>query len=127
MTRVFFSLLASVAGARIIGLMTGLMMTSALLAALAAPAYAETRQDAVIGLQLEPPHLDPTSAAAGAIDQVLYANVYEGLTRFTENGNIIPHLAASWDISDDGRRYQFTLQSRRKDLFTPLSASGLQR
>tara|TARA_E500000178_G_scaffold335199_1_gene371847 strand:- start:772 stop:2304 length:1533 start_codon:yes stop_codon:yes gene_type:complete len=109
MTRVFFSLLASVAGARIIGLMTGLMMTSALLAALTAPAYAETRQDAVIGLQLEPPHLDPTSAAAGAIDQVLYANVYEGLTRFTENGNIIPHLAASWDISDDGRRYQFTL------------------
>ena len=33
------------------------------------------RADAIIGLQLEPPHLDPTSAAAGAIDQVLYANV----------------------------------------------------
>ena len=25
-----------------------------------------------IALQLEPPHLDPTSAAAGAIDSVLY-------------------------------------------------------
>ena len=27
--------------------------------------------DVTIGLQLEPPHLDPTSAAAGAIVQVL--------------------------------------------------------
>ena len=27
-----------------------------------------------IALQLEPPHLDPTSAAAGAIDSVLYSN-----------------------------------------------------
>lgn len=71
--------------------------------------YADLRNDAIIGLQLEPPHLDPTSAAAGAIDQVLYANVYEGLTRFTENGDIIPQLAASWDISDDGLLYHFTL------------------
>ena len=48
------------------------------------------RTDAVIGLQLEPPHLDPTSAAAGAIDQVLYANVFEGLTRFGPDGSVQP-------------------------------------
>ena len=68
-----------------------------------------SRDDAVIGLQLEPPHLDPTSAAAGAIDQVLYANVYEGLTRFTENGAIVPQLARDWVISADGLEYHFTL------------------
>ena len=67
------------------------------------------RTDAVIGLQLEPPHLDPTSAAAGAIDQVLYANVYQGLTRFNEDGSIAPQLAKSWEISDDGLEYTFTL------------------
>lgn len=62
-----------------------------------------------LGLQLEPPHLDPTSAAAGAIDQVLYSNVYEGLTRFASDGTIIPGLAESWDVSDDGLTYTFNL------------------
>jgi peptide/nickel transport system substrate-binding protein len=66
--------------------------------------------DLTIALQLEPPHLDPTSAAAGAIDSVLYSNVFEGLTRFTETGAIVPGLARSWDISDDGLTYTFALQ-----------------
>ena len=68
------------------------------------------RADAIIGLQLEPPHLDPTSAAAGAIDQVLYANVFEGLTRFGPDGSVQPGLAASWAISDDGLSYTFQLR-----------------
>jgi peptide/nickel transport system substrate-binding protein len=33
-------------------------------------------------MQLEPPNLDPTGGAAAAIDEVVYANVFEGLTRF---------------------------------------------
>ena len=52
-----------------------------------------------IALQLEPPHLDPTSAAAGAIDSVRYSNVFEGLTRFASDGAVIPGLAKSWEIS----------------------------
>jgi len=67
------------------------------------------KSDLTIAMQLEPPHLDPTSAAAGAIDEVLYSNVFEGLTRFTETGAIVPGLARSWDISDDGLTYTFTL------------------
>ncbi|UWQ91752.1 ABC transporter substrate-binding protein [Rhodobacteraceae bacterium M382] len=63
-----------------------------------------------VGLQLEPPHLDPTSAAAGAIDSVLYSNVFEGLTRFMGDGSVVPGLAKSWDISDDGTEYTFHLQ-----------------
>ena len=40
-------------------------------------------QDSItVAIQLEPPNLDPTSGAAQAIDSVLYANVFEGLTRF---------------------------------------------
>jgi peptide/nickel transport system substrate-binding protein len=66
---------------------------------------------ATVGLQLEPPHLDPTSAAAGAIDQVLYSNVFEGLTRFGSDGSMNPGLASSWEISDDGLIYTFTLRS----------------
>ena len=68
------------------------------------------QSDLTIAIQLEPPHLDPTSAAAGAIDSVLYSNVFEGLTRFASDGSIIPGLAKSWDISADGTEYTFHLQ-----------------
>ncbi|MEQ5869645.1 ABC transporter substrate-binding protein [Sagittula sp. NFXS13] len=77
--------------------------------ALSASAAAAQQTDLTIALQLEPPHLDPTSAAAGAIDSILYANVFEGLTRFDQTGAVQPALAQSWEISDDGLTYTFTL------------------
>jgi peptide/nickel transport system substrate-binding protein len=67
------------------------------------------KTDLTLGLQLEPPNLDPTSSAAGAIDQVVYSNIFEGLTRFGPDGSINPGLAKSWDISDDGLTYTFHL------------------
>ncbi|MBX2836321.1 MAG: ABC transporter substrate-binding protein [Gammaproteobacteria bacterium] len=67
--------------------------------------------DITIGMQLEPPNLDPTGGAAAAIDEVVYANVYEGLTRFSSDGSVLPALAKSWDIEDEGKRYVFTLHS----------------
>lgn len=63
----------------------------------------------IIGMQLEPPNLDPTGGAAAAIDEVVYANVFEGLTRYNADGSISPALAASWEISEDGMVYTFTL------------------
>lgn len=80
----------------------------ALAAAMAAsPALAQ--DSLTIALQLEPPHLDPTSAAAGAIDQAVYANIFEGLTRFGPDGSVNPGLASSWEISEDGLTYTFHL------------------
>ncbi len=67
------------------------------------------KSDITIAMQLEPPHLDPTSAAAQAIDSVVYTNVFEGLTRFMGDGSIVPGLAESWEISDDGKVYTFKL------------------
>jgi len=63
-----------------------------------------------LGMQLEPPMLDPTAGAAAAIDEVVYANVFEGLTRFAPDGSIVPGLAESWEISDDGLTYTFHLR-----------------
>ncbi|MBO9407767.1 ABC transporter substrate-binding protein [Shimia sp. R9_1] len=82
--------------------------TTALTAALFAGA-SMAQTDLTVALQLEPPHLDPTSAAAGAIDSVLYSNVFEGLTRFASDGAVIPGLAKSWEISEDGLTYTFML------------------
>ena len=84
-----------------------LLATTALIA-FAAAAHAQ-RTDVTIGMQLEPPMLDPTAGAAAAIDEVVYANVFEGLTRFGADGSILPALAQSWEISDDGLTYTFTL------------------
>jgi peptide/nickel transport system substrate-binding protein len=69
------------------------------------------RPQVKLGMQLEPPGLDPTRGAAGAIDDVVYANVFEGLTRITQDGSVKPALAKSWTVSPDGREYLFTLQA----------------
>ncbi|AMY70357.1 ABC transporter substrate-binding protein [Frigidibacter mobilis] len=73
-------------------------------AALAAPPDSLT-----LGMVLEPPNLDPTAGAAAAIDEVVYANLFEGLTRFGPDGTILPGLATSWDVEDDGKVWTFHL------------------
>ena len=91
--------------------MTSRLALAASLAFAAGLGAAQAQQtDVTVGLQLEPPHLDPTSAAAGAIDQVLYSNVFEGLTRMLGDGSVVAGLAESWEISEDGTVYTFSLQ-----------------
>ncbi len=67
------------------------------------------RTDITIGMVLEPPNLDPTGGAAAAIDEVVYANVFEGLTRFAPDGSVVPGLARQWEVSENGTVYTFRL------------------
>lgn len=80
----------------------------ALSTALAGTAMAQPTE-VRIGVALEPPILDPTAGAAEAIDIVVYQNVFEGLTRIDQNGDVQPGLAESWTISEDGLTYTFKL------------------
>ncbi len=88
--------------------MNNLIKTTAVALVLGAGA-AQAEGSITLAMQLEPPHLDPTSAAAQAIDSVVYSNIFEGLTRFMGDGSIVPGLATSWDISADGLTYTFHL------------------
>ena len=87
------------------------VIAAAVLALAYSTAAMAARTDLVLGMPLEPPHLDPTAGAAAAIDEVLYANVFEGLTRIGARGEVLPALAESWTVSDDGKTYTFKLRT----------------
>ncbi|WP_439529670.1 ABC transporter substrate-binding protein [Pannonibacter sp.] len=75
----------------------------------AAPVEA-AKTSVTLGVRLEPPHLDPTAGAAAAIDEVVFINLFEGLTQVDRDGTVKPVLAESWTISDDGKTYTFRLR-----------------
>ncbi len=82
---------------------------------IASGAVAQTKDTLVVGVTLEPsPGLDPTAGAAAAIDEIVYANVFEGLTRIDENGAVQPQLATDWTVSEDGLEYVFNLKTGLK-------------
>jgi peptide/nickel transport system substrate-binding protein len=89
-------------------------LVAAVLLAPGAGAFAATRTDITVGMQLEPPNLDPTGGAAAAIREVVSDNVFESLTRINSDGTVGPGLAKSWDISPDGLAYTFHLVTGAK-------------
>lgn len=63
-----------------------------------------------IGLAAEPVSLDFTSSDGAAIPQALLSNVYETLVTVDQDGEIVPELATSYEVSEDGLTYTFTLR-----------------
>ena len=78
-------------------------------ALLAAGAEAAPKNTVVLGVQGEPPVLDPMSNAAAIINGMISDNVIESLTRVEGDGTVAPGLAKSWTISSDSKTYTFTL------------------
>ncbi|MFG6566407.1 ABC transporter substrate-binding protein [Sulfitobacter sp. 1A13679] len=76
---------------------------------LMASASASAAAELVIGMQQEPTSLDPTADATASIDSMMTQNVFESLTTVAENGEVQPNLATSWEVSEDGLTYTFTL------------------
>lgn len=62
-----------------------------------------------VGLVAEPASLDFTNTDGAAIPQALLYNVYEGLVKLDQDGEIQPLLAEEWEISEDRRTYTFQL------------------
>ena len=65
-----------------------------------------------IGIQGSAPEsLDIRSEQGTAIEQALLENVYETLVSRSETNKLQPSIAKSWQISDDGLTYTFTLNT----------------
>ena len=63
----------------------------------------------VIVIGSEPKLRDPAAGPLSASDEVLLANVAQGLVRFDASGNIVSGLAERWTVTDDGLSYIFRL------------------
>ena len=87
-----------------------LAMLLALMYANAAAVEPTTRDTLEIGLQLEPPVLDPTVNPAAPIAEVVVGTVFENLVKLSADGTPQPWLATGWEISQDGLIYRFTLR-----------------
>jgi len=68
------------------------------------------KDSVVLGMVLEPTSLDPTTAPAAAIGEVVHYNVLEGLTKITPGGAVLPLLAEDWSSDPDGKAYTFVLR-----------------
>jgi peptide/nickel transport system substrate-binding protein len=73
---------------------------------------AQTRgKDAVVmAMALEPTGLDPTTAAAASIGEIVHYNVLETLVKIREDGTLAPLLAERWFVSPDARTFTFELR-----------------
>ena len=91
-----------------------LTLVLATLAVAASGAFAQAGKTAktsvTIAMVLEPPGLDPTSAPAAAIGEIVHYNVLEGLTKVNVDGSVTPLLAERWTMEPDGKSYTFHLR-----------------
>ncbi|MDO8590368.1 MAG: ABC transporter substrate-binding protein [bacterium] len=86
------------------------------------PSYGGTLTEGVIGL---PRFINPILAISDA-DRDLTALIYSGLLKATPDGTLVPDLAESYSISDDGLTYTFTLkQGLTFQDKTPLTADDV--
>jgi peptide/nickel transport system substrate-binding protein len=62
-----------------------------------------------VALEAEPPELDPNLSSA-YVDRQVMASLYDKLVDIDQEGEIVPMLAKSYEVSDDGLVYTFELR-----------------
>ena len=74
----------------------------------------------------QPAHINPLLSMSSDVDADLTQIIYSGLLKYGSDGNLVPDLAESYEISDDKTTYTFHL---RKNATwhdgTPLTASDV--
>jgi peptide/nickel transport system substrate-binding protein len=88
----------------------GAILAACTLVLLGAAGPVLAKDSLTLALQLEPPNLDPTSGAAVATDEVVYANIFEGLVRWTATARSSRCWPTWWEVAPDGLTYTFHLR-----------------
>ena len=88
-----------------------LALSTALLVALSAPAIAQSVY--VRGNTADPETLDQHKTSTTYEANVL-RDLYEGLVVYDAKAEVVPGVAESWEVSDDGLTYTFTLREDAK-------------
>lgn len=73
----------------------------------------EGKSSIVVGIQNDLDSLDPHLAETAGTREVLY-NVFEGLVKPDENGNLVSAVASDYKVSEDGKVYTFTIRENVK-------------
>lgn len=73
----------------------------------------------------EPPSLHPQLATDSTSSAILI-NVFEGLTRLDNDGQPVPAIAESWDVSEDGLTYTFKLRDAKWTNGDPVVAGDFE-
>jgi peptide/nickel transport system substrate-binding protein len=78
------------------------------------------------GVAGAPQYINPLLCQLHDEDRDLCSLTFAGLTRFNESGEVVPDIASTWSISDDGITYTFKLrQDARWDDGRPVSADDV--
>ncbi len=71
------------------------------------PAFGGTLAEGIVGA---PQAINPLLSDTYPVDRELVSLIFDGLTRYDENGQLVPALAQSWSASEDGLTLQFQLR-----------------
>ena len=97
----------------IVAIAVGIAAVLALSACASNAAPVTSNADATInvGSVYEPQNLDNTSGGGQGVTEALNGNVYEGLFKLSDAGEVSPLLAKDYTVSPDGLTYTFVLQN----------------
>ena len=85
----------------------------------------EKQKKVIINLEYDPPELNSILSMDNVSFSVIN-HVFEGLTRFDKNQNIIPGVAKKWKVSDDGLTYTFYIRNGKWSDGSKISAKDFE-
>ncbi len=102
-----WQLLLAVMGMGLILALLSYQVQTASLCTTRVPAAGGTFVEGIVGA---PQHLNPLLSDPYPVDQELVSLIFDGLTTYDETGNLVPSLAESWTVSEDGLTLTFRLR-----------------
>ncbi len=108
--------------ALILGIL-GIVFSTCFLGAKILPTQGGTYREALFG---SPHYLNPILSHSNDVDRDIVSLLYSGLMKLNSDGNLIPDIAKSFEITDNGKIYNFYL---KKNVFwhdgRPLTADDI--